>query len=157
MPDTTAAHAPVPQARVSPGTALVHAQSNGVAIDDLHVACVHPRGKARMALYQRALFLDRRPVDIGNHLYRVWITHRNDAHFTLNTRYVEPVRQRALRRIERDALGLEFGNAHVNCYLSVRLELRNDHAGTIPVPDRPRLHDAHKPPLYMGAAPHRMN
>jgi hypothetical protein len=58
------------------GAALVDAQTDGVAVDHLHEAGVHPLREARMVLDQRALFGDRGGVDVRHHLHRVRIAHR---------------------------------------------------------------------------------
>ena len=52
-PTAAAAHAPVPQARVSPTPALEHAQTDVAAVHDLHEAHVGAPWKARMALDAR--------------------------------------------------------------------------------------------------------
>ena len=123
MPTATAAHAPVPQASVSPAPRSKTRRRMRVARDDLHEAGVDAAREARVALEQRPLRRDRRGIDVGDELHRVRVAHRDDrdgdaAPFAqLDRPQRQPRFDRARREpggVERHVQRLEVGRAHVD-------------------------------------------
>jgi hypothetical protein len=62
-----------------PRAALVHAQADAAAVDDLHVSRVDAPREARMALDQRTFARHRRALHIGHDLHGMGVAHGNCA------------------------------------------------------------------------------
>ena len=99
------------------GAALPHAQRDAVAVEHLHVARVHPVGKARVDLDQRPLGGHRRARHVGHDLHRVRVAHRQDG----------DVEHAGRCTFSRSSTGRD-GRAHVHAHLAVGLEARPDRA-----------------------------
>src|SRR5262245_3331662 len=126
--------------------ALVDAERDAMPVDHEHVAGVHPLRKARVTLDQRPLSRDRREVDVGLHLARMRIAHRDHDDVcgaAVNVQRPDVERAGAGRkrrgrrqvaqgreagRIERHASRLERRRAHVDRHPAVVLEARRNHA-----------------------------
>ena len=110
-----------------------------------------------MRLDQRTFTGDRRGIDIGHHLHRMRIAHRNHRHQALRTgqgqrpEQVNTLRnRRQTRGVEGHSRGLEHRCAHVDRHPPVVFEARHDDAGLRAHADRARLgealvtHEAHE-------------